>query len=84
MSARPKLTLRARELAITAILEARFSVAAFEKIRRENAAYWASARNDMARGIYGEAMREKQRLAKVSDAQLIGEAAAIGEARAPG
>ena len=84
MSAPPELSLRERRRAITAILEARFSVGAFEEIRRGNAAYWDSARNDMARGIYGEAMREKQRLAKVSDAQLIGEAAAIGEARAPG
>ena len=74
----PKLTLRARKRAITAILDARFSVGAFEEIRRENAAYWASARTDMARGIYGEAMREKQRLAKVPDAQLVAEAAAIG------
>ena len=48
---RPKLTWRARKRAISAILEARFSVAAFENIKRENAAYWASARNDMARGI---------------------------------
>jgi len=73
----PKLTLRGRKRAIRAILEARFSVGAFEDIRRENAAYWASARNDMARGIYGEAMREKQRLAQVPDAQLVAEAAAI-------
>lgn len=75
---RPKLTWRARKRAISAILEARFSVAAFENIKRENAAYWASARNDMARGIYAEAMREKQRLAKSPDAQLVTEAAAIG------
>jgi hypothetical protein len=32
----------------------------------------------MARGIYGEAMREKQRLAKVTDDELAAEAAAIG------
>jgi hypothetical protein len=74
-----KLTLRARRRAITAILEARFSVHAFDDIRRENAQYWASPRNDMARGIYGEAMREKQRLAEVPDAQLVAEAAAIGK-----
>jgi hypothetical protein len=74
----PKLPLRGRKRAITAILEARFSVRALQHIRRANAAYWISPRNDMARGIYGEAMREKQRLAKVPDAQLVVEAAAIG------
>ena len=76
MSAPVKLTLRARRRAITAILEARFSVRAFEDIRRENIGYWESPRNDMARGIYGEAMREKQRLAYASDDQLIAEIAA--------
>ncbi|HET7670441.1 MAG TPA: hypothetical protein VFK84_08530 [Burkholderiales bacterium] len=76
MSAPVKLTLRARKRAITAILEARFSVRAFEDIRRENIGYWESPRNDMARGIYGEAMREKQRLAYASDDQLIAEIAA--------
>lgn len=76
MSAPVKLTLRARKRAITAILEARFSVRAFEDIRRENLGYWESPRNDMARGIYGEAMREKQRLAYASDDQLIAEIAA--------
>lgn len=73
----PKLTLRGRKRAITAILEARFSVGAFEDIRRENAAYWASTRNDMARGIYGEAMRAKQQLLGASDAQLEAELLAI-------
>ena len=32
----------------------------------------------MARGIYGQAMREKQRLAQASDAQLLAEIAAAG------
>jgi ribulose bisphosphate carboxylase small subunit len=78
MKPAPKLSLAARKRAIRAILEARFSIGAFEKLRREDAAYWASARNDMARGIYGEAMREKQRLAKAPDARLAAEVAAIG------
>lgn len=76
MSSPVKLTLRARKRAIAAILEARFSVRAFEDIRRQNNGYWESPRNDMARGIYGEAMREKQRLAHASDDQLIAEIAA--------
>ena len=77
MSAPVKLTLRARKRAIAAILEARFSVRAFEDIRRENNGYWDSPRNDMARGIYSEAMREKQRLSYASDDQLIAEIAAV-------
>jgi hypothetical protein len=72
-----KLTLRARKRAIAAILEARFSVSAFEDIRRTNNEYWESPRNDMARGIYGQAMREKQRLSYASDDQLIAEIAAV-------
>ena len=73
-----KLSLRERHRAIGAILEARFSVAAFEEVRRTNATYWDSPRNDMARGIYGEAMREKQRLARATDAQLLAEIASAG------
>jgi hypothetical protein len=73
-----KLSLRERHRAIGAILEARFSVAAFEEVRRTNATYWESPRNDMGRGIYGEAMREKQRLAKATDTQLLAEIAAAG------
>jgi hypothetical protein len=75
----PNLTLRQRHRAIGAILEARFSVRAYEDVRRANAEFWDSQRNDIARGIYGEAMREKQRLASASDAQLLAE---IASARA--
>jgi len=74
----PKLTLRERRRAILAILEARFSVRAFEKVQRAEPEYWDSPRSDMARGIYGEAMREKQRLARASDAQLLAEITATG------
>lgn len=71
------LTLKARRHAIGAILEARFSIAAFDKIRRADPAYWSSPRNDMGRGIYGEAMREKQRLQAASDGELEAEVRAI-------
>ena len=69
------LTLRERHRAIGAILEARFSVRAYEDVRRANVEFWDSERNDIARGIYGEAMREKQRLAAASDAELLAEMA---------
>ena len=72
------LSLREQRRAISAILEARFSVRAFEEVRRDDAKYWNSPRNDMGRGIYGQAMREKQRLAHASDAQLLAEIAAAG------
>jgi hypothetical protein len=73
---RARLSLRERRRAIAAIVEARFSVRAFEDLRRTDPAYWASPRNDMGRGIYGEAMREKQRLAAVPDEVLRAESAA--------
>jgi len=74
---KPSLSLKERRHAIGAILEARFSVNAFEEVRRKKPRYWASPRNDMARGIYGEAMREKQRLAGASDELLAAELRAI-------
>lgn len=75
------LSLHARRRAITNIIEARFSVSAFEEVRRRNPQYWASPRNDMARGIYGEAMREKQRLLGASDALLESELLEISNKR---
>jgi hypothetical protein len=75
------LSLKARRHAVLAIVEARFSVSAFEDVRRKNPQYWALARNDMARGIYGQAMREKQRLLGVSDEHLEAESLAIRLAR---
>jgi hypothetical protein len=72
-----KLSLKERRHAIVGIVEARFSLSAFEEVRRGNPQYWASPRNDMARGIYGEAMREKQRLLGVSDEELEAEAQEI-------
>jgi hypothetical protein len=71
------MTLKARRHVIGVILEARFSLAAFDKVRHADPVYWSSVRNDMGRGIYGEAMREKQRLYAASDAQLEAETRAI-------
>jgi len=42
------LTLRERHRAIGAILEARYSVHAYEEVRRQNAEFWDSPRNDIA------------------------------------
>jgi hypothetical protein len=75
------LSVRERRHAITTILEARFSVSAFEQVRRENPEYWNSARNDMARGIYGEAMRAKQLLVGASDEHLEAELLDVARGR---
>lgn len=71
-----KLTTGARKRAIGEILEARFTLGAFEEARRTDPPYWASPRNDMGRGIYGQAIREKRRLQTVPDDQLMAESAA--------
>lgn len=76
-SAAVKLNLRARRRAITRILDARFSVRALQEIRSGNTRFWDSPRNDMARRIYAEAMREKQRLSHASDERLMAECAAV-------
>ena len=75
------LSVRSRRHAITTILEARFNVRAFEQVRRENPGYWRSARNDMARNIYGQAMREKQQLSGASDELLEAELLDIANRR---
>ena len=43
------LSVRSRRHAITTVLAARFSLRAFEQVRREIPGYWRSERNDTAR-----------------------------------
>jgi hypothetical protein len=76
-----RMTASERRLAIRRILEARFSLSAFERMRQD-AAHWDSPRNDMARGLYGEAMREMQRLEAAPDQHLAAEMAAIASSPA--
>lgn len=66
-----------RRLAIRRILDARFSLSTFEEMQRNDPVYWDSPRNDMARGLYGQAMREMQRLESAPDGHLDAEIAAI-------
>lgn len=54
------------------------SLSVLEASGRADAAAWASSRNDMARGIYGEALREKDRLDAAVDDVLVAEARDIG------
>ena len=46
-------------------------------MQRNDPLYWGSPRNDMARGLYGQAMREMQRLETAPDDHLDAEIAAI-------
>jgi hypothetical protein len=70
------LTAEARSRAIERIAEARFMLSAFEDMRRDPV-QWACARNAMGRGIYEQALREKERLQGATDAQLCDELRAI-------
>ena len=67
----------AREAAIRRILDARFSLAAFEASRNSDPVWWNSKRNDMGRGIYEEALRELRHLEDATDAEIEAELAAI-------
>ena len=78
MSAR--LSTKARSAAIARILESNFHLAAFEKLRRAETSYWATRRNDMAHGTYGQALRERERLRGASDSQICAELSALPEA----
>ena len=78
------MTLEERRHAIGTILESRFSVSVFDEVRRGNPEYWDSPRNDMARGIYGQAMRAKQELMAASDELLEAELLVIRVAPPPG
>jgi hypothetical protein len=66
-----------RSPAIRRIIDARFSMAALEESRNGDPVSWNSARNDMDRGIHGEAVRESRRLEDATDAELQAELAAI-------
>lgn len=66
---------RARD--IRRILDARFSLGALEELKDRHPDEWRLKRNDMARGFYGEALRECQRLQSATDAELHAELAAL-------
>ena len=66
-----------REIEIRRILDARFSLRALEEWKKNDPGWWNSRRNDMGRGIYGEAMRELRRLEAATDDELDAELAAI-------
>lgn len=61
---------------IRRILEARFSLSTLEEAKSNDPEGWSSRRNDMGRGIYGQAMRELRRLEAATRGELDAELAA--------
>jgi hypothetical protein len=66
-----------RALRIRRILDGRFSLSALEEWKGNDPEWWNSTRNDMGRGLYGEAMREQRRLEAATEDELNAELAAI-------
>ena len=75
------LSAAARRKLIARVLEARFSLSVLEKSRLDDRAHWASTRNDMMRGHYAEALREKDWLDASVDDVLRAEGSAVDLAR---
>jgi hypothetical protein len=72
-----KLSARVRKAAIARIVEARFSLSIFEEMMRKDPRGWKAKANDMCRGIYAQAILERERLQTVPDEELRAEAAAM-------
>ena len=70
-----RLTATARRRAIARIMDSRFMLLAFEQVRDRGAAHWSSPADTMGRGIHDQAMLERKRLQRASDAQLCAELA---------
>ena len=74
MKARPPTQ---RALDIRRILDARFSYSVFEQWQRDDPTWWHSSRNEIGRGLYGQALRELERLQAATDRTLDAELADI-------
>jgi hypothetical protein len=62
-----------RALDIRRILDARFSFSTFEQWQRDDPTWWNSSRNEIGRGLYGQALRALERLEAASDRVLDAE-----------
>ena len=71
------MSLAARRLRIRRILDGRFSLSGLEEWKSNDPQLWNSTRNEMGRGLYGEAMRELRRLEAATEDELKAELAAI-------
>ena len=74
---RSRLSHAERERVIARVMEARFSLRAFDEMKRADPERWDSPRNDMGRGIYDQALRAQQRLQAAPDDLLRAELAAV-------
>lgn len=63
---------------IRKILEVRFSLTALQQWKDNDPQWWHSSANYVGRGLYGEALRERERLAAAPHEQLVAELAAVG------
>jgi len=66
-----------RTVEIRRILDARYSLSVFLEWKSGDPAWWESSRNEVGRGIYGQAMREQRRLEAAPDGELDAELDAI-------
>jgi hypothetical protein len=67
-----------RAFFIRKILDERFSLSALQEWKTNDPQWWNSDRNEMGRGFYGEAMRERERLEAAPEGELIAELTDIG------
>jgi hypothetical protein len=72
-----------RAFFIRKILDARFSLSTLQEWMNNDPEWWNSRRNEMGRGLYGQAMRERQRLEAATEGELIAELTDIGALGAP-
>jgi hypothetical protein len=72
-----------RAFFIRKILDARFSLSTLQEWMNNDPEWWSSRRNEMGRGLYGQAMRERQRLEAATEGELIAELTDIGALGAP-
>jgi hypothetical protein len=67
-----------RAFFIRKILDARFSLSALQEWMTNDPDWWNSDSNEMGRGFYREAMRERERLEAAPEGELIAELTDIG------
>lgn len=66
-----------RTLFVRKILDVRFSLSALEQWKDGDPQWWHSSTNDMGRGLYGEALRERRRLEAATEDELVAEFAGV-------
>ena len=70
-----------RTLFIRKILDMRYSLSALQASKDNDPQWWNSSTNDMGRGFYGEALRERQRLEAATEEELVAELVGVDALR---